>query len=57
MTMRDIRAAVCAGARLDVALRKNGQPARAIAAHSLFNAANLVLLCFEEPVNQFFTKI
>ena len=27
-----------------------------IAAHSLFNAANLVLLCFEEPVNQFLQK-
>jgi membrane protease YdiL (CAAX protease family) len=27
-----------------------------IAAHSLFNATNLVLLCFEEPVNQFLQK-
>ncbi len=28
-----------------------------IAAHSLFNAANLVFAVFEEPINQFLQKI
>ena len=37
-------------------LLKNRNLLAPIAAHSLFNTANLVLLHFEEPVNQFLQK-